>query len=324
MMSTVKLFGILLSILSVVSLSSATPLVGPITFAPGDYDNTANTVISGPTPVNNQTTGKFRDVIWWSINNGQPRVGSGDYINQGNSLYVPVNQVSAIPRPVGDPLAYSALNFTGPSISGGQSYLSIYDTTVADGAANKNVFDATQRLTISADVLFTVHSASGGVVALYNEGQDALALLAHNGGGNNADHARVDLVWQSAGQGTVLESIPLDDSAFIKENWYRVTMDLLVSGNTYTVNGTIQNHKTGTNPTSDLDIVITTVSHNGLLLSSGLSNPGEVGIMAMGNESIALPDSVGISITNFEVIPEPATVALLGLGVVALLRKRLP
>ena len=58
----------------------------PITFGPGDYDNTANVVNAGPTPVNNQTTGLFRDVFWWSINNGRPRVGSPDFINQGNSL----------------------------------------------------------------------------------------------------------------------------------------------------------------------------------------------------------------------------------------------
>ena len=43
-----------------------------ITFNTLDYDNTANTVGIGPTPDNNQTTGGFRDLMWWSINNGQP------------------------------------------------------------------------------------------------------------------------------------------------------------------------------------------------------------------------------------------------------------
>ena len=102
------------------------------------------------------------------------------------------------------PGPYTALNFTGPSISGGQSYLSIYDTTPADGAATKNLFDATGGLKVSADVLFVKHNVSGGVVALYNEGQDALALLATNGDGNNTDIPKLDLVWQSPGSGTVL------------------------------------------------------------------------------------------------------------------------
>jgi len=133
-----------------------------IFFAPGDYDNTANTVVAGPTPVNNQTTGSFRDTIWWSINNGQPRVGSPDFINQGNSLIL--QGISAVPGPG----PYTALNFTGPSISGGQSYLSIYDTTPADGAATKNVFDATaQTLRVSADVLFVVQGLSVAIVNCY-------------------------------------------------------------------------------------------------------------------------------------------------------------
>ena len=64
----------------------------PITFGlASDYDNTANTVTSGPTTNNNQTTGLFQDIFWWSINNGAPRVGSADYINAGNSLILDNN-----------------------------------------------------------------------------------------------------------------------------------------------------------------------------------------------------------------------------------------
>jgi hypothetical protein len=300
--------------------SIANAVVGPITFATGDYDNTGNTVTTGPVTHNNQTAGKFRDTIWWSINNGLPRVGSDDYINQGNSLILQNNHAVPGPGP------YTALNFTGPSVSGGQSYMSIYDTTVGDGAATKNLFDAAQGLVVSADVLFTAHNVSGGVLALYNEGQDALVLLANNAGGNNPDHTTMSLVWQSVGQGTTLGSITLPYASFSVNTWYRVTMNLLVTGDTYSVNGVFQNHLVGTDPTSGLDGVIANLpvsgSITGSLMGSSLTNPGEVGILAMGRESIALPDSVGLSVTNFSAVPEPATMFLLGLGAVALRRRK--
>jgi hypothetical protein len=309
-------------VLSVLLLSlCALAHSAPITFAPGDYDNTPNTVISGPTPVNNQTTGQFRDVFWWSISNGNPLVGSDDYINQGNSLILVNNHATAGPGP------YTALNFTGPSISGGQTYMAVYDTTPADGTATRNLFDATAGITVSADVLFVKHNASGGVMALYSEGQDALALVASNGDGNNPDVPRLGLVWRSQDNDTVLKSISLSSGSIIAEDWYRVTMNLTVSGTGYTVNGTIQTHLIGTDPTSALDSTLWSMSYNGSLTDPGgpnglvLTNPGEVGVLAMGNESINLPDNVGVSVTNFEV-PEPATLAMLALGGLAMLRRR--
>lgn len=317
MRKVVTIFGVLcLALLA----SQVTATVGPIAFAPGDYDNTGNTVTTGPVTHNNQTSGKFRDTIWWSINNGQPRVGSGDYISRGNSLVLSGNHAVEGTGP------YTAMNFMGPAISGGQSYMSVYDTTVADGAATKNLFDASQHLTVSVDVLFTSHNVSGGVFALYNEGQDALALLANNAGGNNPDHAYLSLVWQSVGMGTTLSTINLPYADFVAGTWYRVSMDVLVSGDNYLVNGVIQNHLVATDPTSGLGGIVANVplsgSLSGSIMGSSLTNPGEVGIMAMGRESIALPDSIGVSVTNFEVIPEPATMCLLALGAVALRRRK--
>lgn len=329
----IALIGLMLMLMSLSAHATDIPL---ITFAPGDYDNTANTVIAGPTPVNNQTTGLFRDVFWYSLNNGAPRVGSGDYINQGNSLVLSAN--SAVPGSG----PYTALNFTGPAVSGGQSYLSIYDTTPADGTTTKNVFDASVPggLQLSADVLFVKHSSSAGVVSLYNEGQDGLALLAHNGDGNNADNATVDLVFQSPGSGIVLTSVTLSSLAFqtaasangnkipgTSDFWYRAVMDLSVTGDMFNITGSFYNHSDPNNPNSALGSLITTLSFSGSLSSPGnlldLTNPGEVGVMAMGNESISLPDNVGVSITNFQetgqTVPDGgSTLILLSFGLLGL------
>jgi len=307
-----------------------------------DYDNTENTVV-GTTPDYNQTTGLFRDVFWWKINNGLPapntdlsqQGGTDDFINRGNSLILVANHATPGAGP------YTALNFTGPSVGGGQTYLSIYDTTPGDGTATRNLFNATGGLQVSADVLFVKHNASGGLVSLYNEGQDGLALLINNRDGNNTDFAKLSLVFQSPGVGTVLLSTPaLPAATFVAGNWYRLVMDLSVTApDSYSVLGTVYKHLTETDPTSALGALITSLSYSGSLSSPGnaldLTNPGEIGLVAQGNESISLPDNVGVSITNFdfstlsqveEPVPEPASLAIWGsiglIGLVAGWRRR--
>lgn len=317
-----------------------------ITFTAGQYDNTKNTVTAGPTTNYLQTTGEFRDIIWWSINNGAPRVGSPDYINQGFAMTT--CGIAACAGTSG----FTALNFSGPAVNGGQSYLSIYDTTPGDGTATRNLFDATGGLTISADVLFTPgqHVDWGGVVALYSEGQDALALLLNNGGGSNADVPTLSLVFQSLGLGTTLASVSLNPDGgggglpFLADTWYRVTLNLNVTGpDSFTATGTFQNHADGTNPNSALGSTIATLNFGGSLSSPGnaldLTNPGEIGLMAMGNNiggagcappaagGTVCTDNIGVSITNFSAptrVPEPASLLLLGIGlagVVGFMRK---
>jgi hypothetical protein len=320
-----------------------------VTFAPGDYDNTANTVTgtnASPVYNNNQTTGLFRDIFWWgtAYNGGTKGVGSPDFINSGQNLIS--NGGSPARAIVGG--NDNALNFTGVRTSGGASFLTVYDTTPADGTATRNLFDATGGLQISADILFAPgnHAASAGVVALYNEGQDGLALLANNGAGNNPDIPKVSLVFQQSGLPTTLTSVSLPfgsfvgdtdgSSALLGDHWYRVLMDLSVTGDSWTVNGYFYNHSDPTNPNSVLGSQITSLTFTGSLSDPDasarvLTNPGEVGLMAMTpenfNDGVAAGwtgadphvDNVGVSITNFDIpnvvpVPGAALLGMLGLS----------
>lgn len=333
-------------------LSTVATAHAAITFAPGDYDNKPNTVSNSSVPTNIQTTGFFRDEIWWAINNGDPRASSPDYINAGKNL-IDVNNHAT---PGGQ---YNALNFTGPAINGGQYYLSVYDDLSKPG---KSLFDASQGMTVSADVLFTPggHDSAGGVMTLYDEDQDGLALLANNVGGNNADNATLDLVFLNSSGSQLLTTVDLDNTlvgsphgtTFVGDTWYHVSLSVLVQGDVVSVLGTIQNHVTGSDPTSALGTTITTLTFTESLSNPdasarALTNPGEVGIVAWGNNiggSGNPPpfdnptDNVGISVTNFGVdgggntnpalgttVPEPGSLivwSLLGLAAFASRRRR--
>ena len=336
-----------------------------ITFAPGDYDNTANTVTGtngSPVYTNNQTTGVFRDVSWYgsAYNGGTAGVGSPDFINSGMNL---VSNGGSPARAVvgGD---NTALNFTGQRTSGGASFLTIYDTTPGNNAQS-NLFSAAGGLEISTDVLFAPgqHAVSGGVVALYSGGQDGLALLASNGGGNNPDHEGLSLVFQHGGAPTTLVSTSFGagGTAFVGDtngsiatgslsgdHWYRVVMDLSTVGDAWTVNGFFYGHSDATDPNSALGALIGSVSFSGSLSDPGntldLTNPGEIGLMAYTSESFTdglgaggtganpLTDNIGISMTNFTfpggTVPEPATWAMMlvgfgGIGAALRQRRRL-
>src|SRR5678815_4123999 len=209
--------------LAFVALPARSALADTVTFAPGDYDNSQNLVTAGPVYTNTQTTGQFRDVFWWRDQaSGAPFIPSADYINSGKNLVL--CGVAACDNGTG---AFTALNFTGPDQAPefGVTYLTLYDKD-ANGAGENN-FDASAPggLTISADVLFASnHATSGGVVMMYNEGQDGLALLADNAGGTG-DHGTLDLVWQSPNDPIVLASVQTNPTqSLLIGNWYRVTL----------------------------------------------------------------------------------------------------
>lgn len=325
-----------------------------ITFTPGQYDNAAGTVTgtnAAPVYNNNQTTGLFRDVFWWgnAYNGGSAGVGSPDFINSGMNL-VSNGGSPARARPLGND---TALNFTGQRTGGspaGASFFTVYDTTPGDGAATRNLFNATRGLTLSTDILFAPgnHAAGGGLVALYGEGQDGLALVARNGGGNNPDVPNFSLLFQQDGVPTTLSSVSLSGSAFVGDttggltagalaagdHWYRIIMSLTVTGDSYSVVGNFWTHTDAGDPNSGLDTLIGSLSRTGTLSSPGnvfdLTNPGEIGLMAFTAENFndvlgaggtgadPLTDNLGVSFTNFTFpgnqVPEPGSLALILLG----------
>jgi hypothetical protein len=350
----------LAGILAVVAVLSSG--VGPavafnFTFAPGDYDNDPPNTVTGtnaaPVYNNLQTTGSFRDVFWWgtAYNGGTVGVGSPDFINSGSNLVS--NGGSPARAVVGG--NDTALNFTGiRSTSAGMSLLTVYDQTPSS-AAQIDTFSASQPggLTLSADILFAPgqHATGGGVVALYSEGGNGLALTAFNGGGNNPDAASLSLIFQHNGLPTTVTTISLPglttfvgdtngSNVNLGDHWYQIIMNLSVTGDTLTLTGLFYNHTNPEDPNSALGTLITTLMYSGSLSALNLNSFGEVGLMAFTTEPFGdfvgaggtganpLVDNMGISLTNFSntPVPEPATMFLSGTGFVLLgyaTRKRL-
>ena len=277
-------FGI--AVMAIAAVVAGPAVISASALDPGDYDNTVNTT------VNNQTTGMYRDVIWW----GKASPFAQDYINANMNL---ISNGGSPARAVvgGDDYA---INFTGQRSGGdpaGQSWITVFDTTPADKtAATRSNFDFTVPggVTLKADVLFaTGHVSAGGILAMYNEDtEDGLALVAQNrSGGSSDDFAKLKLVYQIAGTGTDLASVNVGSavgSSFEQDtnpgltlaqrigptsgdHWYRLVMNVSVTGannDQVTVTGSFYKHLDPTNPTSateTLALKITDLTWSGTL-----------------------------------------------------------
>jgi len=188
----------------------------------------------------------------------------------------------------------NAMNFTGTGPSSGDTWITVYDATPADGSV-QNTFGSVQ---LSADVLIHTYNnrKSAGLLALFNEGagQKGLALMLYDSG--NSDSLALGTVDQASAAFTSLATASLGGNV-VENTWYRVTMDVSVSGGTVTVAGTVYRHATPTDPSSPLGTQVGVLNFNGAL-PAGVAAAGEVGMTAS-----AYATAVDSSVANFTIAP---------------------
>ena len=191
------------------------------------------------------------------------------------------------------PTGHPAINLTGSGGAGGDTWITVYDATPAEDTS-QNVFG---NVSLSADVL--IHSYNkkkgAGLLALFNEAADkaGLALVIYNSGGS--DSLVLGTVNKATGQFTALTTVGL--SGGILENvWYRLTMDVTVSGANVTVTGKVFRHATPADADSPLGTQVGTTLLTTRARPAGIDAAGEVGIAAS-----AFSASVESSVANFTI-----------------------
>jgi hypothetical protein len=185
------------------------------------------------------------------------------------------------------------VNFSGSTGAAGDTWITAYDTSPS-AAASQDIFGS---VSLTADVLIhAFNNAKGaGLLALYNEalGKKGLALIVIDNG--STDRLVLSTVNQ-AGQLVTLKTVAM--GAGIAENvWYRLTMDVVVSGAHVTVTGKVFTHSSTTDPDSSLGAQVgATLTFSGPL-PAGVDPTGEVGIIASAVSAV-----VDTSVTNFDIV----------------------
>ena len=189
---------------------------------------------------------------------------------------------------------HAAINLTGATGSAGDTWLTVYDAV----PATTNEDSVYGSVSLSADVLIQAYNnkKGAGLLALFNEGagQQGLSLVILDGG--NTDSLALGAVNSATGVITTLATVSLGSN--ISENvWYRLTMDVAVSGGNVTVTGRVFGHTAAADPNSPIGAQV-----NGSLTFSGarpagVAAAGEVGITAYAQ------GVVNSSVTNFTIYP---------------------
>jgi hypothetical protein len=190
---------------------------------------------------------------------------------------------------------HAAINFTGSATSAGDAWIAVYDATPA--TPDEDPIYGTANL--SADVLIQNFSnkKGAGLLALFNEGagQKGLSLVIYDSG--NSDSLVLGTVDPATGLFTALTTVSLGGN-ILENAWYRLTMDVVVSGGNVSVTASVFQHTTPTDPNSPVGAQINgTLSFSGTR-PVGVDATGEVGIVAA-----AASTTVNSSLTNFTINP---------------------
>jgi N-acetylneuraminic acid mutarotase len=190
---------------------------------------------------------------------------------------------------------HASINFTGSTGSAGDTWITVYDTT----PGNPDEGPLFGSVILSADVqIRRFNNRKGaGLLALFNEAPSdkGLALIIYDNG--NTDGLTLGTVSKSSGQVGLLTNVFLD-SGIAECDWYRLTMDVVVSGGNVTVTGKVFRHTVPSDPNSPVDGQVGgTLSFTGPL-PAGVGTTGEVGIVAS-----AISAVVDSSVTNFTIDP---------------------
>jgi len=190
---------------------------------------------------------------------------------------------------------HSAINLTGSAPSAGDTWIAVYDATPADDTT-QNTFGSVH---LAGDVLIHAYNnkKGAGLLALFNEpaGKAGLALVVYDGGGS--DSLALGTVSKSSGAFTALTSVSLG-SGILENAWYRVTMDVAVSGGNVTVTGKVFQHSDPTDPGSAVAAQVGVTLNTTRALPAGVDPTGEVGVVAS-----AFSAAVDSSVTNLTITP---------------------
>lgn len=206
---------------------------------------------------------------------------------------------------------------TGPTadndfvaMTGTSNLVAVYDTTPAD-AAQKNVFAVSQAapVTFSADLTFTTGTSSFGVyfVDPSDESKGYLALLNFNQSGTNElIRFSTDAVPNTNGAGTLINGSPAATNIVVGFIPTNATFSYAIDESNHPVLSVTVGSFTSSATFSGITTPLTSVE---LAVRNSVQNGGENDF-----DNVSLPDST--------VVPEPTSLALLGLGAGALLRRR--
>jgi hypothetical protein len=190
---------------------------------------------------------------------------------------------------------HAAINFTGSTGSSGDAWITVYDA-VPSTIDEDSVYGS---VNLAADVLIQTYNnkKGAGLLALFNEGsgQKGLSLVLYDSG--NSDSLVLGTVNPATGQFTALATVSLGPNV-LEKVWYRLTMDVAVSGSNVTVTARVFQHAAPTDPNSPTGAQVGSTLNFSGARPAGVEAAGGVGIVASATSS-----TVNSSVANFTISP---------------------